>query len=526
MEFCPEEWIAGEWGIRCFLEDRDMRMGDSEGRQCFEQLDRRIPFYREKLKLEPQATLYLQYLTLSDQSLGDLAVRALVEALLSGNVHLWNIELYKNQLGDAGAQALATYIENSPAALGELRMSHNYVSEDGFMVLLAAVARSQQYPCKHPLQLKYEILDKNTAPNIKVKQGVKEEHDSEEESMAEAPARQPPGIALENLGTFRKFKAPLWLRLEHQNIPWEFARDIPSHKRLAKGRAFVAKTERRLLDICQETGILPPGPVPPGLKLLCMPEPKETSELSQPATNLKKQIPRVAKKDETDQTEQKWSYYGGDDYWNAESLPELQCMASKCKNLHHSTMCGPMVHLPYIWSQGTFISDSIPLVAGVKFRDAKWRSWTPSCLGDKVRERMPIKDAVPDVPQVQDVLKDEEHQGAKRSVEEITQHEDEKAASSSKNHGRDAKQIDMGPPGKKSKKLKERKSSASSPKPAKVGAFKHALSPSVGSVALNISSSEAASANSEVCLPLLSSQGEQAPKEEDEIVADAGEDVD
>jgi len=329
-----------------------------------------------------------------------------------------------------------------------------------------------------------------------------EEYDSDEEAAKEPPAMQPPGIALENLGTFRRLRAPLWLRLENQRVHWKFSQGVATDKLFKKGRIFIEQTEASLLETCQETGVLPPGPVPPGFKLLCMPEPK------------------VEPKDETAESGQNWDDSG--DWWHREQLPELQCMASKCKNLHRSTMLGPIVHLPYIWNQGLHAKEGIPPVAAVRFRDPNWRSWTPRCMPDAPGGRKPLENGAKELQKVKPVLDapKEESQGVKRSAD------DQGAASRVDAKDQNAASCS----GKKSRKLKQLKTSASSPKDGKVKAsFKCALSSSQGSVALDVSSCDAGNISNKVHLPFLNSQAEQSVKEEqedDEILAEEGEDVD
>eukprot|EP00971_Amphidinium_carterae_P211417 4194782-Amphidinium_carterae.1 len=144
--------------------ENDHSITDSEALRSFTELNRRLPRYREILGVPRRGAAFLDQLSLQGHWIGDRAVRALVEALLANDVVLGTLELYKNRLGDASAQALAVLVQHSPApGVRGLHLSHNYMSPAGVNLIITAAAASGHYPRKqarptHPSQ------DRDVAP--------------------------------------------------------------------------------------------------------------------------------------------------------------------------------------------------------------------------------------------------------------------------------------------------------------------------------------------------------------------------
>lgn len=125
-----------------------------------------------------QPHFYIQQLDLGGQLIGDLAVRSLVNTIISCGIFLRDLRLYKNQIGQAGVQALGHLFHSAsaPCAPGELHLSHNYIAPRSVKELLLVIAKSPDLPVRNP----------RARPGNEIK----------------APPR------------------PLWLRLEHQRCVW------------------------------------------------------------------------------------------------------------------------------------------------------------------------------------------------------------------------------------------------------------------------------------------------------------------
>jgi hypothetical protein len=166
--------------------------------------------------------LYLAQLELPEHLIGDRAVRALVEALLFGTVRCPEILLYKCQLGDAAAQALACYVEQAPKpGVQGLHLSHNYFSPIGVKLLVEAARRSKMYP-----------------------------------------------IERQNCRT----PTPLWLRVDHQLVYWKGFTGLSEIEQLTEAEKRVEELGARLLAKSQAEGIIPNNLKPWELpRLICIP---------------------------------------------------------------------------------------------------------------------------------------------------------------------------------------------------------------------------------------------------------------
>eukprot|EP01071_Lankesteria_metandrocarpae_P003414 Lankesteria_metandrocarpae@DN2939_c0_g1_i2.p1 len=66
----------------------------------------------------------------------------------SGRVRLKCLKLFKNLVDDAGARAIADYVESSGVPLEELHLSHNRISKDGAFLVLRAFTDARCLPPK------------------------------------------------------------------------------------------------------------------------------------------------------------------------------------------------------------------------------------------------------------------------------------------------------------------------------------------------------------------------------------------
>lgn len=228
---------AGDYGeLECWVSDNDgRRITDAEAQQSFARLRDDVPRLRKSLHLEPTSPMYLAELKLSGNELGDQAVRRLVQALVAGQVRVGVVELYKNRLGDASAQALGVLIEKSPSpGVHGLHLSHNFFSPLGVGLMLGAAASSGRYPAW-----------------------------------------------LKRPGTRSWSLCPLWLRVEHQSIEWKALARLSEKEQYVQAEELLKQKAGHLLKRCQAQGKL--NPVPEEVRLLCMPEPPDGFPVDDPS---------------------------------------------------------------------------------------------------------------------------------------------------------------------------------------------------------------------------------------------------
>jgi len=198
------------------------KITDDEAARALQKARFDMPRHRVRLGLSFGTPVRLAKISLPHHSLGDRAVRALVEALVMGTVLVRDLELYDNMLGDASAQAIAKLIEHSPAGIHGLHLSHNYMSCAAIGLMLRAAAHSRAYP------LKSEI-----------------------------------GAG-----------APLWLRVENQHLLWPELnfRNIKDKELMqAKAEKIVDDQCKKIVSSLQDRGVLPRDPGPE-FKLACIPK--------------------------------------------------------------------------------------------------------------------------------------------------------------------------------------------------------------------------------------------------------------
>mmetsp|Transcript_22604 Transcript_22604/g.40801 ORF Transcript_22604/g.40801 Transcript_22604/m.40801 type:complete len:615 (-) Transcript_22604:205-2049(-) len=113
-------------------------------------------------------------LNFSRCGLDDNAIQILMEFLYSRDIVVQTLKLFRNEIGDGGAWAVAQFLAHTSLPVHEVHLSHNQMTERGALSLLELIAWSGQYP------LNTEIAGRKDS------QG----------------------------------NAPVWLRLEHNCIDW------------------------------------------------------------------------------------------------------------------------------------------------------------------------------------------------------------------------------------------------------------------------------------------------------------------
>eukprot|EP00747_Dinoflagellata_sp_TGD_P195869 gnl/TRDRNA2_/TRDRNA2_65183_c0_seq2.p1 gnl/TRDRNA2_/TRDRNA2_65183_c0~~gnl/TRDRNA2_/TRDRNA2_65183_c0_seq2.p1 ORF type:complete len:712 (-),score=107.46 gnl/TRDRNA2_/TRDRNA2_65183_c0_seq2:162-2297(-) len=113
-----------------------------------------------KLILDEDGCIVVRDVNFASNQLGDRGVLELLSALERLRLNVRILKLFKNKIGQAGALALAHWIERSKP-VWELHLSHNRIPAEGANALLAAVAGHRGYPPKRskgwaPLWLRLE----------------------------------------------------------------------------------------------------------------------------------------------------------------------------------------------------------------------------------------------------------------------------------------------------------------------------------------------------------------------------------
>lgn len=93
--------------------------------------------------LHGSCLLHLVSLNLSNNFLADAGGATLVSLLKEIGAPVRVLQLYKNQLGDGAARAIAEYIMESKHAVAEVHLSHNCIQQDGVICLLKAAAAAE-----------------------------------------------------------------------------------------------------------------------------------------------------------------------------------------------------------------------------------------------------------------------------------------------------------------------------------------------------------------------------------------------
>jgi len=315
-------YTGGELRLKSLYQAHSI--SDADAARSFEKLKQELPRHRKLLCLQPFAPAFLAKLELPEQNLGDRATRALVEALLFGSVRVAEVYLYKSLLGDAAAQALACLMEHSPKpGITGLHLSHNYFTPLGVKLMIDAARRCKMYPQNQLL---------------------------------------PSG---------KRSSSPLWLRVDHQLIPWPGYEDKEEDEKLKLTEKRVEELDRMLVSKSQADGSIPADLMPWELpRLICIPAPRNPQRLINVDPTMEDGV--------------------------AEFFQCSDCTKLKCK---FASAYGPLVHLPYFWMQGRFPrpwGDELPPTkppeaASVNLREANWKSWFPRVPRPRVQTQLSLE---------------------------------------------------------------------------------------------------------------------------------------
>lgn len=236
FDICTESLETSSRGsLLCKVSNDAHTITDLEATRAFQRLRADMARHRSQLCLSIREPLRLTEVRLPGHDLGDRAVRALAEALIIGQVQLSILELYKNRLGDAAAQAIAVLIQEAPApGIHGLHLSHNYLSPLGVGLMLGAAASCGHYPAWREVS------------------GVRR-------------------------------RVPLWLRVERQYCVWPALQHLKEEEQLLRAGSLLKEKEKTLLKKCQAAGTLPKSEdLPSSLVLLCMPPPSQAASIPRP----------------------------------------------------------------------------------------------------------------------------------------------------------------------------------------------------------------------------------------------------
>jgi len=306
-------------------------ISDAEACRAFDTLQQSSPRFRGILGTPRGTPLFLDHLSLAGHALGDRAVRSLVEALLACEILVGTVELYKNQLGDAAAQALSVLVQHAPApGVRGLHLSHNYIKPDGVLLIIRAAVACGHYPRRQ---------------------------DRPEAAEAAAPA---------NNGRYRAPRStlsPLWLRVENQLIQWPRMDSPDPNEQVKSALSLVKQKGEQLQRQCQRDGSLPQE-LPDDFRLLCIPEPLlgwgSMEGVQEPASDSQTILP-------------------------VKEMYRSICSSWQCR---WANQYGPAVHLPYFWSQnaGDSRRRALPPHANLKAEDKYWTKWRPRVRGLLAKE--------------------------------------------------------------------------------------------------------------------------------------------
>eukprot|EP00928_Gymnodinium_smaydae_P079142 TRINITY_DN6314_c0_g1_i1.p1 TRINITY_DN6314_c0_g1~~TRINITY_DN6314_c0_g1_i1.p1 ORF type:complete len:649 (-),score=165.71 TRINITY_DN6314_c0_g1_i1:298-2244(-) len=296
FDVCLED--GGSLECKAPRPEEGKKFEDLEGVRAFDRLKQDLPRHRARCGLANLAPLQLQRLNLSGHDLGDRCVRAMVEAFLKGSVRIGTLELYKNRLGDASAQALGQLIQYSPApGVNGLHLSHNYFTPAGVSFMIDAASSCGFYP-----------MDRG--------------------------------------GSW----APLWLRVENQQVAWPQLSDRTGRDQFNQAAKLLEQKEKSLREkreaALRERNEVSMEPFENVTRLICMPPPRDGFKW-----------------------EENWDTH---DYEKVDKY--ITCNSAKCV---HGCQFGPVVHLPYFWSQRCKGWYPPPEASKLHERDAEWKTWKP-----------------------------------------------------------------------------------------------------------------------------------------------------
>merc|ERR1711972_271850 len=78
--------------------------------------------------------------------IGHDGIRALTVQLLKLHIRVKALKLHSNQIEQRGAFAIADWLSVSSYGVQEIHLSHNYVTFEGALAILRAIASNPAYP--------------------------------------------------------------------------------------------------------------------------------------------------------------------------------------------------------------------------------------------------------------------------------------------------------------------------------------------------------------------------------------------
>mmetsp|Transcript_25311 Transcript_25311/g.64991 ORF Transcript_25311/g.64991 Transcript_25311/m.64991 type:complete len:501 (+) Transcript_25311:42-1544(+) len=101
----------------------------------------------ESMGMEPEgdAEHSASVVDLSRCQLGDEALEMFLQTLVSFKVRPRVLKLFRNQIGNAGMDALSEFVLHTPTAIEEFHLSHNKISEDGVTDVLSTMQKHEAY---------------------------------------------------------------------------------------------------------------------------------------------------------------------------------------------------------------------------------------------------------------------------------------------------------------------------------------------------------------------------------------------
>ena len=97
---------------------------------------------------EYDRVVYFEDIKLEENAIGDVGICHLVDFLVISNILVRNLRIYKNNIGELGARALAAYVSKAP--VHEFHASHNYINKIGGIALVTACISNPSYPIIYP----------------------------------------------------------------------------------------------------------------------------------------------------------------------------------------------------------------------------------------------------------------------------------------------------------------------------------------------------------------------------------------
>jgi hypothetical protein len=129
-----------------------------------------VPAFIHKSDIQRRSDGFLvaREVNFSTNSLGDHGVHQVLKMLYKLRIGVRILKLFKNCLGRAAASALMDWLVVTPVAVFELHLSHNFITREGAVDILKAVAYNPAYPPEKPGRGRVPLwlrLEKNVVEN-------------------------------------------------------------------------------------------------------------------------------------------------------------------------------------------------------------------------------------------------------------------------------------------------------------------------------------------------------------------------